>query len=100
MKYRANESKILCIKCKKLKAVLQFSVEDRKAGKPICFLCKKKLSLGVRLEKKYIAKNLKKTIRVCLKCDREFVSVNNNRICYSCKRLPSYLTEFSRGELF
>lgn len=81
--------KIKCTVCGKSREESYYSKTTILTGEPVCAPCRRDLSIGA---KRYHLNGL--TIefkaRHCLKCDREFISRNNNRVCNPCKKLQVY----------
>jgi len=83
------DRKVKCKSCGVLRRKRSYLKEDLEAGNYVCYICRKKYSLGIRLQKtKCLPKQQIK--RKCLKCDMDFISVNNNRLCNACKSSDSF----------
>lgn len=79
---------ILCHGCLRKRLIPFFKSDQLKQSKPICKQC----SVGddVNLNKecygdKKFGLRIPVKIRKCLKCDQEFVSRNDFRLCENCK---------------
>jgi len=76
---------ITCKKCKHTKETSRFSKHTRDTGEHLCYNCEKGYTYVKKRE--YYGGDLTCAIRMrkCLKCDCDFKSHSNMRICNPCK---------------
>lgn len=81
---RSPRRKIACNECGVKKYLYQFPEEEIMGRFPTCKRC-----LGMNAGTTPMLKELEVEVkwRVCLRCDKKFISVNWYRLCDSCKRI-------------
>jgi len=84
-----------CLQCDRYKEYTRFSKNSRNnEDECVCYLCEKGY-VYVKKRDRYIScsPDTATKMRKCLRCDRQFKSTKNLRICKSCKQTTKHLED-------
>ena len=82
---KAGTKKIICSKCQSLKSEYSYDLHARTATSPICRRCAD--YVGSFKDKGII---LELSDKVCLVCERPFLSENGSRVCKKCRKKKNF----------